>query len=319
MSNAPQSADNEFDEEIFDIFVEEATEVLEALEGDLPKWQADHGNRPVLTDIRRAFHTLKGSGRMAKAMEIAEIAWKVEQALNKALDGSLEISNALIDMVGKARNAIPPLVEALRNREPVSLTDGQLARLCAHIEAVGRGETIPTLEVAASMPAPATAAVPTVPAVSFADLEPLRLELADVSMRLDTVNSGVEAGVSQVRELSGRVGRLESAVSGAISQDELKEPRAQIQTLNNSMAELRHLMKATNDRNAQQYEEVRQSLDQRVTDEVATLMQRNSEMAEQLKKMQQQLQESRRWTLLTVGSCVGGAVVLWLITTLLMR
>lgn len=317
MSNAPQSADNEFDEEIFDIFVEEATEVLEALEGDLPKWQADHGNRPVLTDIRRAFHTLKGSGRMAKAMEIAEIAWKVEQALNKALDGSLEISNALIDMVGKARNAIPPLVEALRNREPVSLTDGQLARLCAHIEAVGRGETIPTLEVAASMPA--TATVPTVPAVSFADLELLRLELADVSMRLDTVNSGVEAGVSQMRELSGRVGRLESAVSGAISQDELKEPRAQIQTLNNSMAELRHLMKATNDRSAQQYEEVRQSLDQRVTEEVATLMQRNGEMAEQLKKMQQQLHDNRRWTLLTVGCCVGGAVVLWLVTTLLMR
>lgn len=318
MSNAPQTADNDFDEEIFDIFVEEATEVLETLEGDLPKWQADHANRPVLTDIRRAFHTLKGSGRMAKATEIAEIAWKVEQALNKALDGNLPVSNALVDMVIKAREAIPPLVEALRNRQPVSLVDGQLARLCAHIDAVGRGESVPVLEVAAPMPT-AAVAVPSVPAVTFADLEPMRLELADLSMRLDTAAHGVDAGVLQLRELAGRVGRLESAVSGTLSEEALNEPKAQIQTLTNGMTELRHLVKATNDRLTQQQEQAREALDQRVTDEVYALMTRNSELAEQLQKVQQELKESRRWTLLTVGGSVGGVIILWLISTLLMR
>lgn len=319
MSYAPQDADNEFDEEIFDIFVEEATEVLETLDGDLPKWRADHGNRPVLTDIRRAFHTLKGSGRMAKALEIAEIAWKVEQALNKALEGTLEISKGLIEMVCMARDAIPPLVESLRHRKPVSLTDGQLARLCAHIEAVGRGETIPVLEVSAVASTSSAVAAAPVSGLTFADLEPMRLELADFSMRLDTAASGVDNGVARLKEVAGRVERLESAVASTISSDDLVEPRSQIQTLSNGLAELRHLLKATNDKSAQQQSEVRLALDQRVTDEVAALMNRNSELADQLQRVRQQLQDARRWTLLMVGSVGGGALLLWMVTIFLLR
>lgn len=320
MANASQPVDDDFDEEIFDIFVEEATEVLETLDGDIPKWRADQGNRPVLTDIRRAFHTLKGSGRMAKAHEIAEIAWKVEQALNKALEGSLEVTHSLVDMVGRARDAIPPLVDALRNRQPVSLSDAQLAQLCAQIDAIARGETIPVLEVAMPAAAPAPVAhVPAVPALTLADLEPLQRELADLSMRIDTTTSGVDAGAKQLRDLNGRAERLESALAGTLSQHELDDVKSQMQGLLGAINELRLLVKATNDRVAQQQQEARLALDQRVTDEVASLMTRNSELKDQLQQIQQQLKDARRWTLLTVGSSVGGVFILSMLAFLLMR
>lgn len=318
MANASQSVDDDFDEEIFDIFVEEATEVLETLDGDIPKWRADHGNRPVLTDIRRAFHTLKGSGRMAKALEIAEIAWKVEQALNKALEGTLEVTPSLIDMVGRARDAIPPLVESLRNRQPVSLSDAQLAQLCAQIDAIARGETIPVLEVAMPAAAPVVQA-PSIPALTFADLEPLRLEMADLSMRVDTATNGVETHTKHFRDIDGRVGRLESALTGMLSQHELDEVKSQIQGLSTNINELRLLVKATNDRMAQQQQEARAALDQRVTDEVATLMTRNSELKDQIQQVHQQLKDARRWTMLTVGSSVGGVFILSMLAFLLMR
>lgn len=318
MANASQTLDDDFDEEIFDIFVEEATEVLETLDGDLPRWRADQGNRPLLTDIRRAFHTLKGSGRMAKAMEIAEIAWKVEQALNKVLEGSLEVNASLIDMVERARDAIPSLVESLRKREPVSLSDSQLAHLCAQIDAIARGETIPVLEVAMPAAAPAIHA-PSVPALTLADLEPLRLELADLSMRVDTASSGVDSAANALRDLNGRVERLDSALGGALNQQELDDVKNQLQTLSNGINELRLLVKATNDRSAKQQGELRVGFDQRLAEEVATLMSRNGELKDQLQQMQTQLHDARRWTLLTVGLGAGSALFLSLLTFFLMR
>lgn len=316
MSTAPQDADDDIDDEIVDIFVEEATEVLEGLSADVPKWQGDHGNRPLLTDIRRAFHTLKGSGRMAKALDVAEIAWKVEQALNKALDGTLEINNHLVDMVNKARDAIPALIDALRERRPMPMHERDFSRLLSQIDAVGRGEPMPALEKVAVSQA---VSQPAVPALTLAHLEPLRAELAEYSMRLDTIGSNLDSGAAQWRDLAGRTGRLETAVSGSIGQDDLSELRAQLQALNNAVTEAKHLVKATNDKVAQQQRETRDVLDQRITDEVAALMKRNSELSDQLQVLQKRQQDAHRWTLLTVGSCVGGAFVLWLLTYFLMR
>ena len=38
-----------------------------------------------LRTIRRGFHTLKGSGRMVGLTRLGEVAWAVEQVMNKAL------------------------------------------------------------------------------------------------------------------------------------------------------------------------------------------------------------------------------------------
>lgn len=315
MSYAQQDADNEFDEEIFDIFVEEATEVLEGLDGNLPKWQAEHANRPVLTEIRRAFHTLKGSGRMAKAMEIAEIAWKVEQALNKALDGTLEISNALIDIVFTARNEIPPLVEALKQRQPVSLSAGHLARLCERIDAVARGEAVQP----APIPATVVPVVAAAPGLTFTDLEPLRLELADLSMRLDTCSATTDEALKLARTTLTRLEQTDTALAGVASRVDLDGLQHQQQTLSNAIAELRHLLKATNDRLAQQQTDARQLLEQRLNDEWSSLMACNSRLTDDVLRMQQQVNATRRWAITMAGSFAGGAFLLSLGAFLLMR
>lgn len=312
MSYAQQDADNEFDEEIFDIFVEEATEVIEALDIDLPKWQADRANRPVLTEIRRAFHTLKGSGRMAKAMEIAEIAWKVEQALNKVLDGALEASDALIDIVFKARNAIPPLVASLKNRQPVSLTDGHLAQLCKQIDAVARGETLPPA-------APVIPVIADVPAVTFADLEPMKLELADLSMQVASCTSVAEAARTHTRDLASRLAQLETTLQGFVQQSALEDQRNQSQLLANNLLELRHLVKVTNDRLSQQQAEAREALDQRLNDEITSLLANNSNLSDEILRLQQQVLATRRWAITIAGTFAGGAFILSLAAFLLLN
>ena len=59
--------DDLIDDEIIEIFLEEAEEVRETLNEFWPQFKANTTDQDALTTSRRAFHTLKGSGRMVNA------------------------------------------------------------------------------------------------------------------------------------------------------------------------------------------------------------------------------------------------------------
>lgn len=111
----------DFDEDIREIFIEEADEVLTAMADLLPTWQNDPKNLAPLKDIRRGFHTLKGSGRMVGAFSVGEMAWSVENMLNRVLDGTVASSNELVDFVNQTAQMIPTLVTDFANKQPPSL------------------------------------------------------------------------------------------------------------------------------------------------------------------------------------------------------
>jgi chemosensory pili system protein ChpA (sensor histidine kinase/response regulator) len=74
------------DDDICEIFAEEVEEVLETIQNFLPKWSANFENKSALTEVRRGFHTLKGSGRMVGAKVVGELAWSIENMLNRVID-----------------------------------------------------------------------------------------------------------------------------------------------------------------------------------------------------------------------------------------
>lgn len=80
------------DAEIIEIFIEEVQEILEFLETSVPEWIAYPEDKSLLTDIRRSFHTLKGSGRMVQAKQSGELAWSVEELLNRVISESIELN-----------------------------------------------------------------------------------------------------------------------------------------------------------------------------------------------------------------------------------
>ncbi|MCX4192655.1 Hpt domain-containing protein [Methylophaga sp. OBS1] len=98
------------DPEIAEVFVEEAREVLAELDTLMPQW-LEHDDPEVLSDIRRHFHTLKGSGRMAGATVIGELAWSVEQVLNHVLDGTRPETAEVKHLTSEAQQIIPALLE----------------------------------------------------------------------------------------------------------------------------------------------------------------------------------------------------------------
>jgi chemosensory pili system protein ChpA (sensor histidine kinase/response regulator) len=73
----------EVDPAMLDIFIEEFDSVVERLAQYLPAWIENEEDTRALTELRRGFHTLKGSGRMIGAMEVGDFSWHHEELLNK--------------------------------------------------------------------------------------------------------------------------------------------------------------------------------------------------------------------------------------------
>lgn len=103
---------DEIDPEIREVFVEEAGEVLATLEEFYPRWAADHDDAEARTETRRAFHTLKGSGRMVGASDIGELAWSLENLLNRIIEGRISPTPALLACLGEALGLLPAMVSA---------------------------------------------------------------------------------------------------------------------------------------------------------------------------------------------------------------
>jgi chemosensory pili system protein ChpA (sensor histidine kinase/response regulator) len=79
----PTAGSDDFEEDdLRDIFLEEAREVAGNAQAALAALAVDPGDIGELTILRRAFHTLKGSSRMVGLNEFGEAAWSMEQMLN---------------------------------------------------------------------------------------------------------------------------------------------------------------------------------------------------------------------------------------------
>ena len=108
-SPIPPAAAGDDDPEIRAIFIEEAQDVLGVLQQQLPAFRHDPTG-DALGEIRRSFHTLKGSGRMVGASEIGEFGWAVEHLLNRCIDGALPLTPAVVQLVETAIEQLPALL-----------------------------------------------------------------------------------------------------------------------------------------------------------------------------------------------------------------
>ncbi|WP_109439701.1 Hpt domain-containing protein [Acinetobacter haemolyticus] len=91
----PEDSYLEQDAEILEIFIEELDEIFVELDPLLVQWIEQPNLQNVLTDIRRHFHTLKGSGRMVGAKSSGELGWTVEDTLNRVLAGTIPLTTEI--------------------------------------------------------------------------------------------------------------------------------------------------------------------------------------------------------------------------------
>jgi len=201
------------DEEIVEIFIEEAVEVLGELHTYLPQWKANNDDEEALAVVRRSFHTLKGSGRLLGANLIGEFAWKFENMLNRVIDNKINVSQPLLHALDESLAVLPQLIEQLKgNREPID----NIAQLMASADAIAEGRDV-VFESAEPVAAEPITAEPAVvePVIDNVDEdEVIEISAADESdfIELEPVAEDVVEDISGMHDVVEDVSDLEISI-----------------------------------------------------------------------------------------------------------
>ena len=105
-------ADDE-DQELLDIFLDEAREVVATGLAAVQSLRAAPGDLSEQTTLRRAFHTLKGSSRMVGLAPFGDAAWAMEQALNAWLAEQKPAPADLLDLSEQSLQAFGRWADAI--------------------------------------------------------------------------------------------------------------------------------------------------------------------------------------------------------------
>ncbi len=139
------------DPELLAVFLEEFDSVHTQLGAYVPKWLQDLENARALTDVKRGFHTLKGSGRMIGATEIGDFAWRVEDVLSRVAEGRLAANETVTGLVRIAVDLLPELKARLL-QQGSALQPSAIASFNAFGQKLARGDALALDSLLALLP-----------------------------------------------------------------------------------------------------------------------------------------------------------------------
>ncbi|MEP1704255.1 MAG: Hpt domain-containing protein, partial [Marinobacter sp.] len=215
--------DDLIDDEILEIFIEEAGEVLDTIREYLPMLLRQHDDRTALSEVRRAFHTLKGSGRMVGALVVGELAWSVENMLNRVIDGSIFMNDDIAAMLDDATAALPELVDDFEKRQSPSRDTSSME---ARANALANGEIPDTSTMPPSEPQSETVSGEAEPELTAAEedavVDPVLLDIfeSETETHLQTLQdflyaAGNKASVAYTDDLSRALHTLKGSAHTA--------------------------------------------------------------------------------------------------------
>jgi chemosensory pili system protein ChpA (sensor histidine kinase/response regulator) len=119
-----EAATAQIDPTMLGIFLDEFDTVHAQLEDQLADWLDNTSDSKALGEVRRAFHTLKGSGRMVGAMEIGDFAWRYEELLNSLIESRIEFSQSMAHGLTLAAGALNSLRDRLVGEDSDLTSEG---------------------------------------------------------------------------------------------------------------------------------------------------------------------------------------------------
>ncbi len=173
------------DDELREIFLEEAREVVGEATKALAELNDNPGELPILTTIRRAFHTLKGSSRMVGMKDFGEAAWICEKLYNTHLAEQRAADRDLLQFTQWALQYLGGWIEEIAARRAHEYNSSAVEAR-AQSQAGVDPMPIPSAVAAPKKAAPATATKPAAAALpAFTPSKPASLPTVEFSFDLD--------------------------------------------------------------------------------------------------------------------------------------
>jgi chemosensory pili system protein ChpA (sensor histidine kinase/response regulator) len=121
LTDGPVVIDQAFDSELLDIYLTEAEEVLAHIAQNCQALRVNATDNEALVEVRRSFHTLKGSGRTVGLVALGEVAGKVEFFLNGVLDKKATLNTQQILSIEQTSAAFADWASELRANSQVEV------------------------------------------------------------------------------------------------------------------------------------------------------------------------------------------------------
>jgi chemotaxis protein histidine kinase CheA len=298
------------DEELIDVFLEEVGELLRHIDDHMKAWTSHPGDQQSLTEIRRCFHTLKGSGRMVKALDLSELAWKVERMLNQVLAGAIQASEPMVKVVAAVRAQIPKMVDAFKNRRPLT-ENRDIVTLMRLADTLAAGKPSPAR--------PTLRAVPTAAPEQPARPQEIHVRLERCMQRADEALHRSEMALQQARRTSALIETTQRTVGQPETGAEVARIRELVDRLAKEVSELRLGAEQGQRQSALRQGEINQRVDQRVRAQLAPNMERlRGELAQEMEENHRAATANRRfgWMALLLSALIGGLVASALILSI---
>jgi chemosensory pili system protein ChpA (sensor histidine kinase/response regulator) len=216
-----EDANRDFDEDLLDIFLEEADELLAGIDEDLNTWSKEPENTHSLNNLMRYLHTLKGGANMIAATHIGSIAHELESIYERVIRQQITVTPALIQIIRLVQDNVSDRIQSIRD-DKIDYPAPEAIHMLQNIQAL----------VAGTATATPVAAVETVEAETSVELEVIddaseSAEIVVESQALERVDGfeteSVPASDEQIQEdQSGETLTAESAESMLADEDDLQ-------------------------------------------------------------------------------------------------
>jgi chemosensory pili system protein ChpA (sensor histidine kinase/response regulator) len=200
------------DQELYEIFIEEASEIIDNSESVLRAWSEERDNHAHLEEFQRHLHTLKGSSRMLDIPAIGDLAHVLESLLTRVADGQVANSDDLFTLLHESHDRLSEMLENVKSRRfPGEAENLETAlKVMAQEEAGTTGtetetEAMAPAEAEDTVDAPETVIGAGQEAAGAADTEP---EIVDETETADT--AGIESEAADAAVVEARVETTET-------------------------------------------------------------------------------------------------------------
>ena len=119
----------DYDDDIMEVFLEEADEIVEDLDGAIHAWEDDSSNPEPLDEILRALHTLKGGARLAGFLSLGDLTHDYESHFIdvKQEDVDDQFFSEVLSYQDKILSAIRGVKDFMSSSYTVGLVDNSIA------------------------------------------------------------------------------------------------------------------------------------------------------------------------------------------------
>jgi chemosensory pili system protein ChpA (sensor histidine kinase/response regulator) len=107
------------DNELVEIFLEEANDILQVCNECLAKWRDNHKDQDAVAEFRRQLHTLKGSARMATYSNIGDLSHSFEAFVIDIAEARINTEDSVFDVGQKCLDHLNEMVDLAAARQAV--------------------------------------------------------------------------------------------------------------------------------------------------------------------------------------------------------